>query len=140
MSFEDIFAGAIVAACGDNPILLFFGMILLTILIIIVPLVVYIGKQWADQKREEQIIFKDIFSRQDETTKSIVAAQTASTEAIIASQTRSIEEMTKSLMGRMNENHDESMAEFNRNERHIECIKSGVIEIKTAVTNHDRRP
>lgn len=138
MSVEDIIAGALVEACGGNPILLFFAIILLSILFIIVPLAVYIGKQWADQKRDEAIILRDIFSSQNDNTKSIVAAQTASTEAIIAAQTRMTEKMTECLISRINENHDESMAEFNRQERHIECIKGGVIEIKAAVSNHDR--
>lgn len=136
-----IIADAVMSACGDNPAMIILAAMFLAVLLIIVPLAVYIGKQWADQKREEAIIMKDIFSRQDESTKSIVAAQNASTAAITENQNRLIEKMTECLMNRMDENHDESMAEFSRNERHIECIKGGVIEIKTAVSNrHDRRP
>lgn len=133
-----IIADAVMRASGDNPALIILSAMFLSVLLIIVPLAVYIGKQWADQKREEAIIMKDIFSRQDESTKSIVAAQTASTEAIIAAQNRMSEKMTECLISRMNENHEESMTEFGRQERHIECIKGGVIKIEAALTNHDR--
>jgi NCAIR mutase (PurE)-related protein len=135
-----IIADAVMRASGDNPALIILSAMFLSVLLIIVPLAVYIGKQWADQKKEESIIMKDIFSRQDESTKSIVAAQTASTASIIEAQNKMTEKMANAIISRINENHDESMAEFGRNERHIECIKGSVIEIKTAISSHDRRP
>lgn len=134
-----IIADAVMRAAGDSPALIFLGAMFLAVLLIIVPLAVYIGKQWADQKKEEAIIMKDIFTRQDESTRSIVAAQTASTASIIEAQNKMTEQMTTAIISRINENHGESMEEFKRNERHSECIKANVIEIKAAVSNHDRR-
>jgi predicted PurR-regulated permease PerM len=114
MPWEDTFADAIVAACGDNPVLLILGFMFFVVLMVIGPLAVYIGKTFVDSLKRQDKFMAEIFSNQIDSTKSIIEA----------------------IVERMDENHDDVIDEFRRQERHLECIKRTAIETKTAVTQN----
>lgn len=145
MPWEDIFAQAFVEAAHGDIFLLIIFLILFMVAVVIAPTAVYMAKKTSDTMNLQGAMFRDAFSQNETAIAGIVAAQNASSERIIASQaaaadrnTKAIERMAEAIISRMDENHDESMDAFNRQERHTDCIKRDVIEMKTVVCNHGR--
>jgi len=149
MSWEDLFAQAIINAANGELPLLIIAMIIFAALGVITPASLYFCREQHKALELQGTITRDAFERNDITLTKLMTAQAASsaenteairemTQAIITKIEEEKKEIALAVITRMDENHEETMAAFDKNERHVECIKRDMIEVRSSVCNSRR--